>query len=154
MHLSYFSEVVCCEILDSNTCLFSLKMHFSLPQLFVSLVDVLSVAVCHQGQICKKADLCKSLSLCNKVLSLSLSLSVSPLPSHKHHTCVQRTQVRKSSKGDSKHFSSFPPRLLPCTDPPPLSVDSSLSLSLSLSQSLSNKVFEFEFSLSLSILVK
>ena len=38
-------------------------MYFNLPQLFVFLFDVLSVAVrvCHQGQICEKADLCLNL---------------------------------------------------------------------------------------------
>ena len=39
----YFAEFVCCEVLDSNTCSFFLKMSFSLPQLFVFLFDVLSV---------------------------------------------------------------------------------------------------------------
>ena len=49
LHLSYFAEFVCCEVLDSNTFFFFffllLKMYFSLPQLFVFLFEVLSVAV-------------------------------------------------------------------------------------------------------------
>ena len=65
LHLSYFAEFVCCEVLDSNTCCFSLsRCIFSLPQLFVFLFDVLSVAVCHQVQTCKKADLCLNLYPC------------------------------------------------------------------------------------------
>ena len=47
LSLSYFAEFVCCEILDSNSffSFFFLKMNFSLPQLFVFLFDVLSIAV-------------------------------------------------------------------------------------------------------------
>ena len=41
---SYFAEFVCCEDLDSNSC-FVLERYFRLPQLFVFLFDVLSVAV-------------------------------------------------------------------------------------------------------------
>ena len=45
LHLSYFTEYVCCKVLGSNSCSFFLKMCFSLPQLFVFLFDVLTVAV-------------------------------------------------------------------------------------------------------------
>ena len=44
LHPSYFAAFVYCEVLDSNCC-FVLKIYFSLPQLFVFLFDVLSVAV-------------------------------------------------------------------------------------------------------------
>ena len=49
LHPSYFAAFVYSEALDSNCC-FVLKMYFSLPQLFVFLVDVLSVAVFVMGQ--------------------------------------------------------------------------------------------------------
>ena len=84
LYLFYFAEFVCCEVLDSNTCLIFLKMYFSSPQLFVFLFDVLSVAVfvIRDRYICKKADLCLNLYPCvikyYLILSLSLSLSLSP----------------------------------------------------------------------------
>ena len=45
MYLPYFADFVCCKDLDSNSSCFVLKMYSSLPQLFVFLFDVLSVAV-------------------------------------------------------------------------------------------------------------
>jgi len=45
MYLPYFADIVCCEDLDSNSFCFVLKMYSTLPQLFVFLFDVLSVAV-------------------------------------------------------------------------------------------------------------
>ena len=36
---------MCCEVLDSNSLFFVLKMYFNLPQSCVFLFDVLSVAV-------------------------------------------------------------------------------------------------------------
>ena len=65
MYLSYFADFVCCEDLDSNNFCFILKMYFSLPQLFVFLFDVLSVAVfVIRERFVKKADLCLNLDLC------------------------------------------------------------------------------------------
>ena len=84
LYLSHFADFLCCEYLDSNSCLFVLKMYLSLPQLFVFLFDVLSVAVfAIKDTFIKKIRLVlKSLSLCNKVfssvcLSVCLYLSVS-----------------------------------------------------------------------------
>ena len=36
---------MCCEVLDSNSLLFFFMVYFCLPQLFVFLFDILSVAV-------------------------------------------------------------------------------------------------------------
>ena len=69
---SFFADFVCWEDLDSNSnFLCVLKMYFSLPQLFVFLFDVLSVAefVIRDRFVKKRRLLLKSLSLCNKVLS-------------------------------------------------------------------------------------
>ena len=64
LYLSYFAEFVCCEVLDSNSFVlfFVLKMYFSLPQLFVFLFDVLSVAVFFiRDRFVKKANMCLNL---------------------------------------------------------------------------------------------
>ena len=59
-------------------------MYFSLPQLFVFLFDVLSVAVfVIRERLIKKKEkkkrlVVKSCSLCNKVLSISLNVNASP----------------------------------------------------------------------------
>ena len=61
LYLSYFAEFVRFEVLDSTSFFvfcFVLKMYFSLPQLFVFLFDVLSVAVFVIRDTCVKKPTC------------------------------------------------------------------------------------------------
>ena len=80
LYLFYFADFVCCEDLDSNNFCFVLKMRSSLPQLFVFLFDVWSVAVfVIRDRFVKNTNknsrlVRESLSLCNKVLSYLISL--------------------------------------------------------------------------------
>ena len=79
VYLPYFADFVCCKDLDSNSFCFVLKMYSSLPQLFVFLFDVWSVAVfVIRDRFVKKttADMCLNLYPC--VIKYSLSLSLSP----------------------------------------------------------------------------
>ena len=81
LHLAYYAEFVCCEVLESNS--FVLKTYFILPQLFEFLFEVLSVTafVIRERFVKKKKKkkgyLCSNLYPCEiKYYPLSLSLSL------------------------------------------------------------------------------
>ena len=75
------AEFVCCEVLDSNSCLFFLRcILVCRSYLYSCLTYWVLLCLSYQGQICKKADLCLNLYPCViKYDLIYLSLSVKDL---------------------------------------------------------------------------